>query len=102
MNGFAKALVKHCQSKFEKPTGIQACCWPIIMQKSDVCGIARTGSGKTLAFAMPYLSMSAKGTLRAFEQPCHHPRFVAMAPTRELAMQIAEVCKDLAKVASNG
>jgi len=70
--------------------------WPIIMQGSDICGIAKTGSGKTLGFAFPYLSMSAKGSLEVFEQPCHCPRFVTMAPTRELAMQITGVCKDVA------
>jgi ATP-dependent RNA helicase DBP3 len=102
LKGFSKKLVKYCEGKFEKPTPIQACCWPIIMQKSDVCGIARTGSGKTMAFALPYLSMSSKGVLTAFQQPCHHPRFVAMAPTRELAMQISEVCKDLTKALANG
>eukprot|EP00929_Paragymnodinium_shiwhaense_P099858 TRINITY_DN6176_c0_g2_i1.p1 TRINITY_DN6176_c0_g2~~TRINITY_DN6176_c0_g2_i1.p1 ORF type:complete len:524 (+),score=203.51 TRINITY_DN6176_c0_g2_i1:70-1641(+) len=95
--GFSKKLVKHCESKFEKPTPIQACCWPVIMQGADVCGIAKTGSGKTIAFALPYLSMSARGQLTVFEQPCCQPRFVAMAPTRELAMQIAEVCKELTK-----
>merc|ERR1719183_1320507 len=55
-----------------------------------------------MAFALPYLSMSSKGVLTAFQQPCHHPRFVAMAPTRELAMQISEVCKDLTKAHANG
>lgn len=95
LRGFAKRLVKHCEKKFEKPTAIQACCWPIIMQRSDICGIARTGSGKTMAFALPYLSMSSRGALTAFEQPSCQPRFVALAPTRELAMQIAEVCKEL-------
>merc|ERR1719223_1682317 len=97
LKGFSKKLVKHCAGKFAKPTPVQACCWPIIMQKSDICGIARTDSGKTLAFALPYLSMSARGALTVFEQPCHTPRFVALAPTRELAMQIAEVCKDLSR-----
>lgn len=98
--GFAKKLIKYCEGKFEKPTPIQACCWPLIMQRTDMCGIAKTGSGKTMAFALPYLSMSRLGTLEMFEQPTHMPRFVAMAPTRELAMQIAEVCKDLAKTVS--
>jgi ATP-dependent RNA helicase DBP3 len=103
VDGFAKKLVKYCESKYEKPTPIQACCWPVIMQKSDVCGIAKTGSGKTLAFAAPYLSMSRRGLLTVFEQPAYQPRFVAMAPTRELAMQIAEVCRELsAAVASEG
>eukprot|EP00408_Alexandrium_pacificum_P054525 CAMPEP_0171256668 /NCGR_PEP_ID=MMETSP0790-20130122/53432_1 /TAXON_ID=2925 /ORGANISM="Alexandrium catenella, Strain OF101" /LENGTH=194 /DNA_ID=CAMNT_0011724721 /DNA_START=9 /DNA_END=590 /DNA_ORIENTATION=+ len=96
-DGFAKKLIKYCEGKFEKPTPIQACCWPIIMQRIDMCGIAKTGSGKTLGFAMPYLSMSRKGVLEVFEQPINSPRFVAMAPTRELAMQIAEVCKDLSQ-----
>lgn len=100
--GFAKKLIKYCESKFEKPTPIQAVCWPLIMQKSDVCGIAKTGSGKTLAFAMPYLSMSRLGALEVFEQPCHTPRFVAMAPTRELAMQIAEVCAQLSTALCGG
>lgn len=72
------------------------------MQSSDVCGIARTGSGKTMAFAVPYLSMSARGVLTVFEQPCNMPRFVAMAPTRELAMQIAEVCGDLTAAMAAG
>mmetsp|Transcript_26129 Transcript_26129/g.75338 ORF Transcript_26129/g.75338 Transcript_26129/m.75338 type:complete len:509 (+) Transcript_26129:88-1614(+) len=95
--GFAKKLIKYCEAKFEKPTPIQACCWPLIMQQTDICGIAKTGSGKTMAFALPYLSMSRLGKLEMFEQPTHMPRFVAMAPTRELAMQISEVCKDLSK-----
>eukprot|EP00930_Biecheleria_cincta_P061447 TRINITY_DN47017_c0_g1_i1.p1 TRINITY_DN47017_c0_g1~~TRINITY_DN47017_c0_g1_i1.p1 ORF type:complete len:534 (-),score=135.99 TRINITY_DN47017_c0_g1_i1:52-1599(-) len=100
--GFANRLVKYCQGKFDKPTPIQACTWPLIMQRSDVCGIAKTGSGKTMAFAMPYLSMSRLGVLEVFEQPCHTPRFLAMAPTRELAMQIAEVCLDLTKALTQG
>jgi len=100
--GFAKRLIRYCQSKYENPTPIQACTWPLIMQKSDVCGIAKTGSGKTLAFALPYLSMSRLGELDVFEQPCALPRFVAMAPTRELAMQIAEVCTDLVKALTAG
>jgi len=102
LKGFAKKLVKYLQGKFPQPTPIQACCWPLIMQSSDVCGIARTGSGKTMAFAVPYLSMSVKGKLTVFEQPCHTPRFVAMAPTRELAMQISEVCSDLTAALAAG
>ncbi|OLP76829.1 DEAD-box ATP-dependent RNA helicase 5 [Symbiodinium microadriaticum] len=100
--GFAKRLIRYCQNKYENPTPIQACTWPLIMQKSDVCGIAKTGSGKTLAFALPYLSMSRLGELDVFEQPCALPRFVALAPTRELAMQIAEVCTDLVKALTAG
>jgi len=102
VEGFAKKIVKHCEGKFQSPTPIQACCWPILMQSSDVCGIAKTGSGKTMAFAVPYLSLSRSGSLTVFEQPVHQPRFVALAPTRELAMQIAEVCKELSDILGQG
>jgi ATP-dependent RNA helicase DBP3 len=102
LKGFAKKLVKYMEGKFPVPTAIQACCWPLIMQSSDVCGIAKTGSGKTMAFAMPYLSMSARGALSCFEQPCSSPRFVAMAPTRELAQQISTVCSDLTSALAAG
>uniref|UniRef100_A0A7S4SFD2 RNA helicase n=1 Tax=Alexandrium monilatum TaxID=311494 RepID=A0A7S4SFD2_9DINO len=101
-DGFAKKLMKYCEGKFESPTPIQACCWPIIMQRCDVCGIAKTGSGKTMGFALPYLSMSRKGILENFEQPVNTPRFVCMAPTRELAMQIAEVCTELSQALGDG
>jgi len=102
LKGFANRLMKFCEGKYDKPTAIQACCWPILMQQSDLCGIAKTGSGKTMAFVVPYISMSVKGVLTKFEQPCCTPRFVAMAPTRELAMQISEVCKELVDAQVHG
>merc|ERR1719253_2107109 len=102
LKGLSKKLVKYLEGKFPKPTAIQACTWPLIMQQTDVCGIAKTGSGKTMAFAVPYLSMSVKGMLTVFEQPCSTPRFVAMAPTRELAQQIATVCSDLTEALAGG
>jgi|EP00927_Polykrikos_kofoidii_P012349 ATP-dependent RNA helicase DBP3 len=102
LSGFSKKLTRYCNAKFTAPTAIQACCWPIMMQRSDMCGIAKTGSGKTLAFALPYLSLSAKGQLTVFEQPCNCPRFLAMAPTRELAMQIHAVCKEISFVFDSG
>ena len=37
-------------AKFERPTPIQAVCWPVIAAGRDVVGVAETGSGKTLAF----------------------------------------------------
>ena len=40
-------------SGFEKPTPIQCQAWPVIMQGSDLVGIAQTGTGKTLAFLLP-------------------------------------------------
>jgi len=46
--------------------------------------------------------MSRKGALESFVQPVHTPRFACMAPTRELAMQIAEVCKELSAAVGPG
>eukprot|EP00906_Rhabdomonas_costata_P016723 RCo024019 len=40
---------------FKEPTPIQSVCWPIVMAKRDLVGVAETGSGKTLAFALPSL-----------------------------------------------
>lgn len=94
--GFSKKLLKYIKSKFDAPTPIQASVWPLVYsERRDVVGIAKTGSGKTLAFAMPYLALSEKGMIDYYE-PANHPRMLALAPTRELAMQIQEVCKEFA------
>eukprot|EP00397_Hematodinium_sp_SG-2012_P026429 GEMP01027690.1.p1 GENE.GEMP01027690.1~~GEMP01027690.1.p1 ORF type:complete len:495 (+),score=123.22 GEMP01027690.1:205-1689(+) len=94
--GFSKRLAKYVKSKFDKPTPIQAAAWPLVYtMRKDVIGIAKTGSGKTLAFAMPYLALSEKGRIDYYE-PSNRPRMLALAPTRELAIQIQEVCKEYA------
>jgi superfamily II DNA/RNA helicase len=56
----------------------------------DVCGQAKTGSGKTLAFGLPLLQRTAPGS-----RP-HYPRALVLVPTRELAVQVAEVLTPLA------
>jgi len=95
--GFSKRLTKYLKSKFENPTPIQAAAWPLIYKsRRDVIGIAKTGSGKTLAFAMPYMALTEKGKIDYYE-PANHPRMLALAPTRELAMQIQEVTHEFAE-----
>lgn len=79
-------------SAFERPTPIQSQCWPIILSKRDLIGIAETGSGKTLAFSLPLLfhilnSKSSTG-----------PKVLILSPTRELATQTSEVIKEAGKV----
>ncbi len=67
---------------YESPTGIQAATIPALMAGSDVVGLAQTGTGKTAAFAIPILSkidVSSKAT-----------QALVLAPTRELALQVAE------------
>ena len=72
----------------EEPTDIQRETIPLMMQGSDVIGIAPTGTGKTLAFGIPMLEYMYTDTKDIQE--------LVLAPTRELAMQIGEELKKLA------
>src|SRR5262245_63865553 len=67
---------------YESPSAIQAATIPALLAGSDVVGLAQTGTGKTAAFAIPILSkidVSSKTT-----------QALVLAPTRELALQVAE------------
>jgi len=67
---------------YESPTAIQAATIPALMAGSDVVGLAQTGTGKTAAFAIPILS-KIDATSKATQA-------LVLAPTRELALQVAE------------
>ncbi|CAG8563265.1 5754_t:CDS:2 [Acaulospora morrowiae] len=82
--------IKRVLSKFEKPTPIQATCWPISLSGKDVIGIAETGSGKTLAFVVPAI-VHIK-SINSETYPSNKPSVLVVSPTRELAMQIQEQC----------
>ena len=73
-------------AKYTTPTPIQARTIPALLKGRDVLGIAQTGTGKTAAFALPVLQLLAASGERA--QP-KSPRALVLAPTRELAVQIA-------------
>jgi ATP-dependent RNA helicase DeaD len=67
---------------YESPSPIQAATIPALIEGRHVVGLAQTGTGKTAAFAVPILSkidLSAK-----------KPQALVLAPTRELALQVAE------------
>ncbi|MFT6605110.1 MAG: superfamily II DNA/RNA helicase [Halocynthiibacter sp.] len=70
---------------YESPTPIQAGAIPPALEGRDVLGIAQTGTGKTASFVLPMITMLAKGRARA-----RMPRSLVLAPTRELAAQVAE------------
>jgi ATP-dependent RNA helicase RhlE len=79
---------------FTTPKPIQEQAIPAQMEGRDILGIAQTGSGKTAAFALPILSkIIALGTKR---RP-RTARALILAPTRELAVQIEDTVKLLAK-----
>jgi ATP-dependent RNA helicase RhlE len=82
--GLHTALAGRCASLgFTEPTPIQRQAIPVILSGSDLIGCAATGTGKTAAFLLPMLQrLSAK--------PSDGVRALILAPTRELASQIAE------------
>ncbi|MEE4022610.1 DEAD/DEAH box helicase [Gordonia sp. PKS22-38] len=67
---------------YETPSPIQAATIPPLMDGRDVVGLAQTGTGKTAAFAIPILSRLDTSKRR--------PQALVLAPTRELALQVAE------------
>src|SRR6476620_7091652 len=77
---------------FESPTPIQAQAVPHAVAGRDVLGIAQTGTGKTASFVLPMLTRLERGRARA-----RMPRSLILAPTRELAAQVAEHFEILGK-----
>lgn len=67
---------------YETPSPIQAATIPPLMEGRDVVGLAQTGTGKTAAFAIPILSR--------IDPQVRRPQALILAPTRELALQVAE------------
>ena len=73
---------------YEAPSPIQAATIPLLLEGRDVLGQAQTGTGKTAAFALPVLSrIDTKQTA---------PQALVLAPTRELAIQVAEAFQSYA------
>jgi superfamily II DNA/RNA helicase len=70
---------------YTQPTPIQAQAIPHALEGRDVLGIAQTGTGKTASFVLPMITLLAQGRARA-----RMPRSLVLAPTRELAAQVAE------------
>lgn len=67
---------------YEKPSPIQAQAIPLLLDGRDIIGQAQTGTGKTAAFALPFISN--------IDLKQKDPQLLVLAPTRELAIQVAE------------
>ncbi|HGP3621394.1 TPA: ATP-dependent RNA helicase SrmB [Yersinia enterocolitica] len=78
---------------YERPTAIQAAAIPPAMDGRDVLGSAPTGTGKTAAFLLPTL----QHLLDFPRKKSGPPRILILTPTRELAMQVADQARELAK-----
>jgi ATP-dependent RNA helicase RhlE len=76
---------------FEHPTPIQGAAIPSALKGHDILGSAETGTGKTVAYLLPLLQ-------KLIETPrARHPRALVLAPTRELALQVAEQAVQLGR-----
>jgi ATP-dependent RNA helicase DeaD len=73
---------------YEQPTPIQAESIPHLLEGRDILGTAQTGTGKTAAFALPLLSR--------IDPKKKKPQVLVLAPTRELAIQVAEAFQNYA------
>ena len=81
--GLAEPLLRAlAEVGYETPSPIQAACIPPLMEGDDLLGEAQTGTGKTAAFALPLL--------HRIDLSRHNPQVLVLAPTRELAIQVAE------------
>lgn len=80
-----KVLAAVTEAGYNEPTPIQAQAIPHVLARKDVLGLAQTGTGKTAAFSLPILTLLERGRARA-----RMPRSLVIAPTRELAAQVAE------------
>ena len=70
---------------YETPTPIQQKAIPLVLRGVDLLGCAQTGTGKTASYALPIIDILSSGTGKP-----RMPRCLILAPTRELAQQIAD------------
>lgn len=80
-----KVLKAVAETGYDTPTPIQIGAIVPALEGRDVLGIAQTGTGKTAAFTLPMITLLGRGRARA-----RMPRSLILAPTRELAAQVAE------------
>lgn len=84
----ARVLAALEEVGYEKPSPIQEQTIPLLLEGHDVVGLAQTGTGKTAAFALPALSRMAE--LADINGISRDTQVLVLAPTRELALQVAE------------
>ncbi|HEY7182948.1 MAG TPA: DEAD/DEAH box helicase [Blastocatellia bacterium] len=89
--GLQTSLASRCESLgFAEPTPIQRQAIPVILGGSDLIGCAATGTGKTAAFLLPMMQRLSAKSSEPSGKPFGGVRALILAPTRELASQIAE------------
>jgi ATP-dependent RNA helicase RhlE len=93
--GLSQPLLQALALKeYTSSTPIQEQAIPLLLQGRDLLGIAQTGTGKTAAFMLPSIQRLAAADKRPQPRSC---RMLVLAPTRELASQIAESARGYAR-----
>ncbi len=87
----APLVAELARGGIREPFAIQSRALPDALAGRDVLGRAQTGSGKTLAFGLPMLTRLAAQANGPGRRPERAPRGLVLVPTRELALQVAEV-----------
>lgn len=88
--GIDPAIIKALEGMgFEEPSPIQVAAIPLLLEGRDMIGQAQTGTGKTAAFAIPML--------QRLDPNVQRPQALVLAPTRELALQVAEEISKIGK-----
>ena len=96
--GLAAPLTKTLDELgYTTPTPIQAQAIPMLLEGHDLLGIAQTGTGKTAAFTLPLLHM-LNASQKEGQRPAKSVRGLILAPTRELAVQIADSVREYGKL----
>ena len=95
--GLSQPVLQALELKgYDTPTPIQEQAIPPVLEGRDLLGIAQTGTGKTAAFMLPSIDRLRQAENRIPFKSC---RMLVLAPTRELAMQIADSAKDYGALA---
>jgi ATP-dependent RNA helicase RhlE len=90
--GLSQPILQSLQLKgYDTPTPIQQQAIPSVLEGRDLLGIAQTGTGKTAAFMLPSIDRLVAADKRPKPRTC---RMLVLAPTRELAGQIAESARE--------
>lgn len=92
LNLHPSILVNITALGYESPTPIQAQTIPVVIEGRDLLGIAKTGSGKTASFVLPILNQLL--TKKTVGERNRQPKVLVLVPTRELAVQVAEVFRE--------
>jgi ATP-dependent RNA helicase RhlE len=77
---------------YTEPTPIQQRAIPVVLEGRDLMAAAQTGTGKTAAFGLPLLERLLQNPVRQ-----RAPRALILVPTRELAAQVSDACRDMAR-----